>query len=46
MCSTSRFLDTDMGNKGAKHLGLEKPPHDPVTNARAIVELVSDPSTR
>ncbi|KAM5346295.1 hypothetical protein ACJ41O_009300 [Fusarium nematophilum] len=39
------FLDTDMGNRGAKLLGLDKPPHDTGDNARAIVRLI-DAATR
>ncbi|KAH8745700.1 hypothetical protein F5883DRAFT_367972, partial [Diaporthe sp. PMI_573] len=31
------FLDTDMGNRGAKLFGMEKPPHSTVDNAKAIV---------
>lgn len=36
-----RFLDTDMGNAGAKAFGLEKPPHNVGDNVKAIVKLVS-----
>ncbi|KAM0330910.1 hypothetical protein ACHAQA_003866 [Verticillium albo-atrum] len=36
------FLDTDMGNRGAKAFGLERPPHHVGDNAKAIVELVDN----
>ncbi|KAH7133772.1 hypothetical protein EDB81DRAFT_887583 [Dactylonectria macrodidyma] len=39
------FLDTDMGNRGAKILGIEKPPHNAGDNAKAMVKLV-DAATR
>lgn len=35
------FLDTDMGNAGAKAFGMEKPPHHVGDNVKAIVNLVS-----
>ncbi|KAH6686791.1 hypothetical protein F5X68DRAFT_240216 [Plectosphaerella plurivora] len=34
------FMNTDMGNRGAKTFGLEKPPHDVDENAQQIVKLV------
>ncbi|KAL2835429.1 hypothetical protein BJY01DRAFT_252665 [Aspergillus pseudoustus] len=39
------FLDTDMGNAGAKIFGLEKPPHHVGDNVKEIVKLV-DVATR
>ncbi|KAK7224704.1 hypothetical protein V2G26_012707 [Clonostachys chloroleuca] len=39
------FLDTDMGTRGAKLLGMEKPPHSTVDNANAIVKFI-DAATR
>ncbi|KAH7397143.1 hypothetical protein BKA66DRAFT_437725 [Pyrenochaeta sp. MPI-SDFR-AT-0127] len=39
------FLDTDMGNAGAKAFGMEKPPHHVGDNVKAIVKLV-DAATR
>ncbi|CAH0025565.1 unnamed protein product [Clonostachys rhizophaga] len=39
------FLDTDMGTRGAKHFGMEKPPHSAADNAKAIVKLI-DAATR
>ena len=42
----NRFLDTDMGNSGAKHFGMEKPPHNSLDNSMAIAKLVSSFMTR
>lgn len=39
--NVDRFLDTDMGNRGARIFGLEKAPHDADENAKAIAKLVS-----
>ncbi|KAI9151517.1 NAD(P)-binding protein [Paramyrothecium foliicola] len=39
------FLDTDMGKRGAKTFGIDKPPHETAENARGIVKQI-DAATR